>query len=120
MMTLTLTPLAHGAFSERSAAARLALRDQAAWAALWESHARGEAAPVVDFAAHAVLAVFAGQKPSTGWAVELGPAEASGGVLTTRYRVRPPLGMAQDVITSPFRMALVSSAGWERVEFIPG
>ena len=119
-MPPALTVLARGAFSERGSAGRLAVRDPAAWAALWQSHAPGEDAPAVDFAADAVLAVFAGEKPSSGWAVELGVAEVIGGVLAVRYRVRPPVGMAQDVITSPFQIARVSRAGWQRVEFIAG
>lgn len=53
--------IATGRHTRVHEAARYAIRDQAAWAALWKRHAGTSAAPAVDFARDMVIAIFAGE-----------------------------------------------------------
>ena len=49
----------------------LAAEDDAALTALWNDHQPGQAAPAVDFANERVLGVFLGDRPTTGYAIEV-------------------------------------------------
>jgi hypothetical protein len=131
MPLLNLVTIAKGAFSARTAAARVVCDTSAAWQELWMEHRADEIpappVPTVDFNANAVIAVFAGQRPSSGWTVDIIRAELEDVAarrgsrpLTVVYRVTGPLGPAQDVLTSPFHIVQVPKAGWDRVEFHPG
>lgn len=64
------------------------IADAAAWQALWKE-AFSAPAPEVDFGRHVAVAVFAGLKPTGGWAPEFLPPEARDG-LVVPYRVRGP------------------------------
>jgi hypothetical protein len=130
-MRLDLVTIAKGAFGAKTAATRVVCETNTAWQELWADHTADEiptpALPTVDFSANAVVAVFVGQRPSSGWTVDIIRAEledVSRGrgrrTLTVLYRVTSPLGPAQDVLTSPFHIAQVPKAGWDRVEFHPG
>ena len=126
-MRLPLTTIGRGAYSGRTVAGRIACTEDQTWRDLWNEHMANEPSsrPAVDFSSEAVLAVFAGQRPSSGWTVEITSAEtpepsspaAVRGTLTVRYVIRAPLGPAQDVLTHPFHIVRVPRKSWDRAVF---
>lgn len=110
-MTPDLTTLAHGSDSGIVDARRTIVRDPASWRALWAAHAGPDAtAPPVDFRARLVAAVFAGERPSPGHAVEIIKAEMEAGALVlTVLEQAPPRGMAAaQILVSPFQIVTLS------------
>jgi hypothetical protein len=127
-MQQPLTTIARGTFSAKTTASQVVCRDSAAWQRLWAEHAGDDTTlsrPTVDFATQAVVGVFAGQRPSSGWTVEITAADvptggrSTGGTLTVTYRIRRPMGPAQDVLTSPFHIVSLPRAGWNTASFVP-
>jgi uncharacterized membrane protein len=106
-MTVPLITVAQGSDSDIATARRVLIRDAAAWSALWAEHAGpGVAAPAIDFESRIVAAVFAGERPSPGHAIEIADARTDAGVLTLIVRERtPPRGMAAaQILVSPFHI----------------
>ena len=68
----------------------LVIRDSASWSSFWQAYTlpspRGEPAPAVDFARHAVAGVFAGPKPRCR-TLEIHEGRQAGRVVTLRWRV---------------------------------
>lgn len=83
------------------------IADPIAWAALWTS-TFGAPAPVVDFAKHLAVAVFAGLKPTGGWSPEFLPPEAVNGAVVVPYRVKGPRAKAFVIqaFTKPYAVRL--------------
>ncbi|MCC6552377.1 MAG: protease complex subunit PrcB family protein [Polyangiaceae bacterium] len=121
--------LAKGERSDRTAAAQLVIDDAATWQRVWREHTAnqipGPPAPAVDFGRERVVAVFAGEKPSSGHAVDIvsvatrqagerAPVEV---VVTVRSIEPPPGAAVLDVITSPYHMIAISRIPGARVTF---
>jgi uncharacterized membrane protein len=106
-MTVPLSTVAQGSDSNVVTARRVIVRDAAAWSALWAEHA-GSASepPAIDFASRLVAAVFAGERPSPGHAIEIAEARTDAGGVTLVVREHAPArGMvAAQVLVSPFHM----------------
>ena len=83
-----------------------AVRTPAEWEAVWRRHAGGMATPHVDFAAEMVVAVFAGERRTSGYEIEITRVVASAGGLQVTYRERtPPAGaLLLPVLTAPFHV----------------
>lgn len=98
------------------ASAQVVAGDDAAWASLWADHQRGTLPPAprpaVDFAAERVVALFLGDRPSSGFGVEVvSVAEiASGAAVEVSYVTTRPTGAAASVVTSPFHVVAVNRA----------
>jgi len=108
MMADGIATLAKGESSEILDPARYVVRDPAAWAALWASHAgSGSQPPDVDFATEMVVAAFAGERPTPGHAIEIvGARRESASLAISVSEVQPPHGMiAAQLIVSPFHIA---------------
>ena len=106
-MTVPLITVGQGSHSDISTARRVIVRDASAWSALWAEHAGpGAEAPAIDFESRIVAAVFAGERPSPGHAIEISEARTDAGVLTLIVREHaPPRGMAAgQILVSPFHM----------------
>lgn len=123
-MRLAITRIARGTFSAKIDAARVVCTTREAWQALWEEHTSDEdpapPLPEVDFDESAVLAVFAGQRPSSGWTVEItgvvvpdAPKGTARRTMTVRYVLTGPVGPAQDVLTYPFDIVKVPKGSWD-------
>ena len=88
-------------------------RDEDSFQELWQRHTSRDlpapAAPEVDFEHHFVVALFAGDRNSAGYGVEIqriSPSED--GVIVFAAESTPKEGMAQaTVMTSPFEMVVV-------------
>lgn len=95
----------------RSAGDRRVVADAAAFAALWASHRPGAQPPAVDFAREQVAALLLGERPTSGWEIEVvGVAEVSSGAATTfevSYRRTSPAGATTPGPTSPFDLVAI-------------
>jgi uncharacterized membrane protein len=88
-------------------AARLVVRDQEAWRALWAAHAAtGAQPPAVDFSTRTVAAAFAGERPSPGYEIEIVDMHAEGsGLAIVVQEAQPPRGaIAAQMIVTPFHI----------------
>jgi hypothetical protein len=86
---------------------RVVIRDERAWRTLWREHAGPDAAvPRIDFATRMVAAVFAGDRPTPGYSVEVVDARRDGdrlGIVVAESRPAPGT-LAAQVITTPFHI----------------
>jgi uncharacterized membrane protein len=100
--------LAQGEDSRLVEPRRFLIRDRQSFNAVWAAHAGPDApAPVVDFDERMVAAVFAGERPTPGFAVEVTGTRREGQdlvVLVAERRPDPALVAAQ-IIVSPFHIA---------------
>lgn len=86
---------------------RIVVRDDRAWRALWSEHAGGSsAAPSIDFGTQMIAAVFAGDRPTPGYGVEITDVRRDGDTLDIVVsESRPVPGMmAAQVIVTPFHI----------------
>jgi uncharacterized membrane protein len=132
--------LARGDDSRLVEPRRFLIRDRQAFAAVWAAHAGPNATvPPVDFDTRMVAAVFAGERPTPGFSVEVtgtrreGPAPAPGAglVVLVDERHPDPSRVAAQVIVSPFHIAtlprddgeirfnLPDSGGYQTIVFKP-
>jgi uncharacterized membrane protein len=121
-MTSALTTLARGESSGIVESQRVIVRDTGQWRALWAAHAGpASAAPEVDFTSRMVAAVFAGERPTPGFEIEIAGTGRDGTALTLAVTERPPApGMiAAQILVSPFHMVTVPRYDGE-VRFIDG
>ncbi len=102
-----VSTLAKGDGSGVTDARRVAIRDEPAWRALWAEHAGAAAAPPrVDFSTQMVAAVFAGDRPTPGYSVEIVDARRQGdtlGIVVTESPPAPGL-LAAQIIVTPFHI----------------
>jgi hypothetical protein len=126
-MQQPLMTVARGTFRAKATNGRVVCRDRAAWQQLWEEHMADDdrsSPPTIDFSTRAAIGVFVGNRPSSGWTVEITSAETSdgggsrGARLTVSYEIRPPIGLAQDVLTNPFHIVSLPRAGWDTASFV--
>src|SRR5690349_8171962 len=99
--------LARGDASRIVEPRRMLVRGADEWRALWALHAGPDAElPQVDFASRLVAAAFAGERPSSGYGIEIvGTSDASNGVTLGVNERRPAPGtVAAQIITFPFHM----------------
>jgi hypothetical protein len=93
---------------------QIVVRSPEQWKALWKKHVASDPnsppAPAVDFNNNIVAAVFSGEKPTGGYAVEIIAAEKSDGALLIYYREMSPRpgSIVTQVLTQPFHMVTVS------------
>jgi len=116
-----ITTLDIGVRSGISTPRQVVVRDEVAWEDLWAEHTTGRASvpvPNVDFGSQMVLAVFLGEKPSSGYAVTILDAAERDGNLVVDVEVSvPPAGMSElTILTYPYHMVMVPQTEG-RVEF---
>lgn len=105
-----LATLAKGHDSRLAEPRRFVVRDPQAFAAVWGAHAgAGAAPPAVDFDAHMVIAVFAGQRPSAGYDVTIRAVERRDAALVIDVEeTQPkPSRVAAQVLVSPYHVVTV-------------
>jgi len=100
------------------------VRDPVAWEALWAEHVAGRVPapplPPVDFSREMVLAYFLGEKPTSGYAVEIREIAVSEGRVLVHVAVTtpPPGAPVLQVLTQPFHIVRAPRSELP-VEFIP-
>lgn len=99
--------LARGDDSRLVEPRRFLIRDRQAFSAIWAAHAGQHAAvPAVDFESRMVAAVFAGERPTPGFSVEVTGTLREGPelVILIDERHPDPTLIAAQVIVSPFHI----------------
>lgn len=130
--------LARGDDSRLVEPRRFLIRDRQAFAAVWAAHAGPiGTTPAVDFDTRMVAAVFAGERPTPGFSVEVtgtrrdGPESGGGLVVLVDERHPDPSRVSAQVIVSPFhivtlprddgdvRFNLPDAGGYQTIVFKP-
>jgi uncharacterized membrane protein len=86
---------------------RFVVRDPQAFAAVWAAHAGPDApVPAVDFRTRMVVAVFAGQRPTPGFEVEITGTRREGAALVVIVDEKgpPPSVASAQILVSPFHV----------------
>ena len=87
-----------------------AVRDEAAWVALWAEHTAGReptpAIPEIDFAREMAVVFFWGEKPTSGHEAEITEISlgAERAVVRVELRAPAPGGVVLPVLTQPFHV----------------
>jgi uncharacterized membrane protein len=119
-----LTTIARGDASRISEPRRVIARTEEEWRTLWAAHAGpGAPPPEVDMTSATVAAVFAGEKPSAGYGVEITAADDAAATNAAYADIVPrgvrlvveeqhaaPGGILAQVMTSPFHIVSVPKA----------
>ncbi|MBC7544306.1 MAG: protease complex subunit PrcB family protein [Candidatus Sericytochromatia bacterium] len=105
--TIQTTTVAQGADSLISQRRRVAIKDDAAWTALWKEHRGSDAGrPNVDFSKEMVLAAFTGEQLTAGYEVKIGSLNIQGNRVLVNIREITPSSstVTAQVITTPFHL----------------
>jgi uncharacterized membrane protein len=104
---MDLVTIARGDASRLVEPRRMVVRTADEWRALWAVHAGPDAdPPPVDFASRVVAAAFAGERPSSGYSVEIVGTPDSGPGARLAVAERPPSRgtIGAQILTSPFHI----------------
>ena len=102
--------LAKGLASGVAQPTQIVVRTQDDWGGLWSRHMRTQTAPPppppVDFSRDMVVALFMGERPTGGYAIEVTRIERTDSGLSVHYRTtRPdPAAMQAQALTQPFHL----------------
>ncbi len=102
-----IVPIAHGPLSNGSTARESVVRSAEEWNSLWASLPTKQAAPQVAFDQMMVVGVFVGNRPTTGYKVEITGARKEGDELVVLWKEVPPVqgSSVNATVTSPFAVA---------------
>jgi uncharacterized membrane protein len=106
-MTDGLETIARGNASRVVQPRHVVARSAAEWRALWAAHHGPDATePPVDFSTRVVAGAFAGERPTSGFALTITSARRQGNALVlTVEEQQPPAGaITAQMITSPFHL----------------
>jgi len=107
--------LASGSRSGIVVPQELVVRSAEEWQRLWLAHEAGASParplPGVDFSDSVCIAIFAGERPTGGYAVKVERVVEAGGGLEVVYRVTGPApgDIVSQALTSPFQVISVAS-----------
>ena len=107
-MTQSVVTVAKGVDSRLVEPRRFVIRDAQSFAAIWSAHAGPDAPPpAIDFDTRMVAAVFAGERPTPGFAVTVtGTRRDPDTLVVVVEEAQPdPSSMMAQVITSPYHIA---------------
>jgi len=105
--------LAEGSLSGEHTAGATLITGQDAWREFWQRHTSWreppEAEPVVDFDKHSVLAVCAGDEPSSGWRLETRLVARIDGRIVVSAELHAPAEdtLSAQMLTQPYQLLLV-------------
>jgi len=110
-MTIPVTTIQNGNFSGIREPLQVVVRTQDQWNNLWKKHASIQSPPSpppgVNFTTEMVVGLFAGEKTTGGYELEITRAELKDSTLYIYYVEKNPTsgGMAIQAITQPFHLA---------------
>lgn len=128
-MNVDFTTIARGTHSGYQSANQMVIDRPEQWADLWYQHTAGSEppppVPQVDFTRHSVVAVFAGEKPTGGYSVEILGVETKDFqignppslVIQVEYRQPQPGDFVTDAITQPHHMIRIPQIAVDKVVF---
>lgn len=79
------------------------------WAQLWKDI--GKKAPPVDLTKQIAVAVFAGLRNTGGYAIVFEAPKLEGDIVTVRYKIDKPKGMAIMALTQPYAIKMFPREG---------
>jgi len=118
---IVFTSVATGTSSLIDSERTVVVRTADEWDALWKEHAPTRQRPNIDFKRDAVVGVFLGTRPTSGFGVAITAVRVRDRVATVEYVERKPnpdLMLAQ-VLTSPFHLVRIP-ATTGKIEFRKG
>src|SRR5574341_854685 len=92
----------------------IVIQSEPEWQALWRQHATvGAPLPCVDFATHLVVGIFAGQRPTSGYRVQIVSVEREHAQITVIYQIEGPAkdAIVAQVLTQPFLLIRLTRLG---------
>ncbi len=105
---VSIVTVARGAVSRVKEPLQAVVRTKQEWTALWARHMGPAAAPPpsVDFSLEMVIAVFAGERPTAGYDVEITRVLSTDSGIQVTYRERTPAAgaLVRQVVTAPFHI----------------
>ena len=105
--SLPITTVVRGSSSQILEARQVVVQNPEAWRALWKEHSAVPLpADVPDFARETIVAVFLGQRPTAGYAIDIASVTQQNGVFVVEYTERKPSSNTStaQVLTSPFQI----------------
>ena len=118
-MTINFTSIDKGENSSNCWREEVLVLDGHKWKELWDRHAADEqparALPSLNFASEMVVAVFAGEKPASGYSIEIKTIESDNEQLVVSVSERKPGASARDVITCPFHIVRMNKTEAKRL-----
>lgn len=85
----------------------IVIESEKEWQKLWERHAPpGSSAPSVDFATQVVVGIFAGERPTAGYQVQIVNVELERTRINVTYEVKTPQkdALVAQILTQPFHL----------------
>lgn len=122
-MKVNFNTIAQGTYSAYPTANQLAISSTAEWVDLWQRHSSNNIppppVPEVDFTQDRVIAVFAGEKFTGGYSVEIISVETTNSQLVIIVKHRQPGAedIVTQVITHPYHIIRIPRMTLERVIF---
>lgn len=123
-MEVDFTTIAKGTYSGYEKASQKVIDNQEQWQDLWQQHTSDtEPPPPVpqeNFSRYMIVAVFAGEQPSSGYLVEIISVEKTDDesfVITVEYDQPEPGDLVQDVITYPYHIVRIPQINANKIVF---
>jgi len=130
-MNIDFTTIAQGADSGYQSASQTVIDNQERWINLWQQHTSDTEPPTpvpqVDFTSYNVVAVFAGEKSTGGYSVEILTVETRNFqtkdlpslVIVVEYRQPKPGDFVTEGMTYPYNMIKIPQIDVKNVVFEP-
>lgn len=127
-MNIDFTTIARGTDSGYQSASQMVIDNSERWSNCWQLHTYNAEppppVPPVDFSRYSIVTVFAGEKPTGGYSVEILKVETSGSqtkersaAITVRYR-QPKAGeFVTEALTYPYHMIRIAKIDGNKVVF---
>ena len=110
---VSFATIAEGTRSQIDEPREVIVRTDEEWQALWQDHAAGSTAPVIDFCDSTVVGVFLGARPTAGFRVEITSVTIDADTVVVEYMERTPRrgAMVAQVLTAPFQLVRLTRQG---------
>ena len=130
-MNIDFTTIAQGADSGYQSASQTVIDNKERWINLWQQHTSDTEPPTpvpqVDFTSYNVVAVFAGEKSTGGYSVEMLTVETRNFqtkdlpslVIVVEYRQPQPEDFVTEAMTYPYHMIKIPQIDVKKVVFEP-
>ena len=128
-MNIDFTTIAQGTNSGYQSASQTVIDNEEGWINLWQQHTSdtepSPPVPKVDFTSYKVVAVFAGEKSTGGYSVEILTVETRNFqtkdlpslVIVVEYRQPQPGGLVTEAMTYPYHMIKIPKIDVKKVVF---
>ncbi|WP_445173463.1 protease complex subunit PrcB family protein [Microcoleus sp.] len=128
-MNIDFTTIAQGTNSGYQSASQTVIDNQEQWINLWQQHTSdtepSPPVPQVDFMSYNVAAIFAGEKSTGGYSVEILAVETRNSktgdqpslVITVQYHQPQPEDYVTEAMTYPYQMIKIPQIDVKKVVF---